>query len=119
MSNNYIVCHARKVKTAVGLANVTTHNGRLNIYADTGEVLDKPEWLTNLDKAEYNDGPRHTPELILKGEIRRLKRLKNTLLKKVLNGVNRKKMRRTLLSFRFLQLLSGLKIKNLMKLKLI
>jgi len=66
MSNNYIVCHARKVKTAVGLANVTTHNGRLNIYADTGEVLDKPEWLTNLDKAEFNEGVRHKPELIFK-----------------------------------------------------
>lgn len=66
MSNNYIVCHARKVKTAVGLANITTHNARLNIYADNGEVLDKPEWLTNLDKAEFNEGPRHKPELILK-----------------------------------------------------
>jgi len=66
MSNNYIVCHARKIKTAVGLANVTTHNGRLNIYADTGEVLDKPEWLTNLDKAEFNEGVRHKPELIFK-----------------------------------------------------
>ncbi len=66
MNNNYIVCHARKIKTAVGLANVTTHNARLNIYADNGEVLDKPEWLTNLDKAEYNEGPRHKPELILK-----------------------------------------------------
>lgn len=66
MINNAIVCHARKIKTAVGLANVSTHNSRLNIYGDSGELLDKPDWLTNLDKAHLNEGARHPPELILK-----------------------------------------------------
>lgn len=66
MINNAIVCHARKIKTAVGLANVSTHNSRLNIYGDSGELLDKPDWLTNLGKAHLNEGARHPPELILK-----------------------------------------------------
>lgn len=64
--SNYIVCHARKIQTAVGLGNVCAHNSRVGIYGDNGALLQRPDWLTHTDRAHLNEGDMFPPEVIHK-----------------------------------------------------
>lgn len=62
----YIVCHARKVKTDVGVANVIAHNSRVGVYGSNGALLDQPEWLVHPERSNFNEGDLLPPKAILK-----------------------------------------------------
>jgi len=66
MNNNYIVCHARKIQTGVGLVNVCAHNSRLNIYDDAGELKEKTDWIQFPENGKFNHTERIPPEAILR-----------------------------------------------------
>lgn len=62
----YVVAHARKIKTLVGLANVAGHNSRIKVYGDNGAYLgDKPDWVVHPELAHLNKGDTHDPALLL------------------------------------------------------
>lgn len=71
---SYIVAHARKVGTAVGLANVGAHNCRETVYGRDGEPLgDLPEWISRPERAGLNEGDRCGGAAILKRRGERIR----------------------------------------------
>lgn len=56
---SYLVAHARKVPTAVGLRNVAAHNCREAVYDDSWKALgDLPEYISHPERAAMNEGDR-------------------------------------------------------------
>lgn len=59
---NFIVCHARKIKTTTGLYNVAKHNSREALYDFTEDdkhvksIADLPDWIVNPKEAIKNSG---------------------------------------------------------------
>ena len=59
-----VVAHARKIKTAVGFANVIAHNVREGIYDRKMRLVadDFPDWISNRDRAKENILDQITPD---------------------------------------------------------
>lgn len=63
----YVVAHARKVKTAVGLRNVARHNCREAVYDGDWQPLGElPKYISHPERAAMNEGDRCGGLVVLK-----------------------------------------------------
>ena len=70
----YVVCHARKVQTAVGLRNVAAHNCREAVYDDALRPLETlPDFITHHDRVAFNQGERCGGDAVLARRTARIK----------------------------------------------
>jgi len=62
----YLVAHCRRIKTAVGLRNVASHNSRTAVYDEKFRPLGKTPDYIDPASGKYNEGDRPPPEAVLK-----------------------------------------------------